>query len=65
MRHGIELPEPADPPDAAVFMWMTKAVNGYLHTAYTVEEIANWPPVAFQILTTIMEEMAERPKDKK
>jgi len=53
----MKLPEDPDPPEAAVYVWYTKIVNDYLGTAYTVEEIAEWPPEAIETVLAVMRGM--------
>lgn len=48
----MEIPD-TDPPDAATHMFRTKAINAYLGTAYSLEEVAEMDPLVFTIMAAL------------
>ena len=63
MRAGMELPASLGPPDAAIVMMKTRALNDFLGTAYTLDEVAEMNPLVFDLLGAIKRGLYP-PKDK-
>lgn len=63
MRAGMELPPSLGPPDAAIVMMKTRALNDFLGTGYTLDEVAEMNPLLFDLLGAIKRGLYP-PKDK-
>jgi hypothetical protein len=42
-----------DPPDAAAVLLQTRLLNRWLHTNYTLEEVAAMDPMVFDIMNAL------------
>ena len=51
------------PPDAAVVMYQTRAINNWLHTHYTLEEVAGMDPLLFDIMGAVAQGMNPKKGD--
>ena len=65
MRHDVPLEamEAAELPDAAVVMMMTRQLNGWLGTSYTLHEVAalvEREPLLFEMFSTVADALRER-----
>ncbi len=54
----------ADPPDAALVMWLTRCLNDWAHTHYSFEEVAGMDLMTFDLMGMIQRGM-EPPKVEK
>lgn len=45
-------------PDVVLHILATKRVNEFLHSAYTVEQIAEWEPLMLDMVTASQEVLA-------
>ena len=59
LRHGMEPAEVpgAGLPDAALVMLHTRMLNEWLHTHYSLEEVAGMPEMLFMILSSLRQGM--------
>ena len=62
VRTGMTI-DGADPPDAAVIMMRTRALNHNFGTPYTFEQVAEYPDLLFDLQGWLMK--ALHPGDKK
>ena len=62
IRTGLKLPDDAEPlPDAARVMMNTRALNDWLGTVYTLDEVAEMEWLTFDIMAAI-KRAADPPK---
>lgn len=64
MRAGFDLPPELGPPDAAMTLMKTRALNDFLGTGYTLDEISEMDPMVFDLMGAIKRGLFP-PKDKK
>ena len=53
----------ADLPDAALVMLNTRALNAWLGTSYTLEQVAEMDPMVFEIMASLAQGMNPKKVD--
>jgi len=50
----------ADLPDAALVMLNTRAINSWLGTSYTLEQVAEMDPMTFEVMSVLAQGMSPK-----